>query len=97
MKKIQQKIQKLAKLARLKLDKNEVEEMVLDFDKMLGFINKLDEVNVNDVQPLIHIHNIKNNYRDDKVLQSTIKKDLLNSAPEKNSDYFKVPKVNSKN
>ena len=97
MKTIQKKIQKLAKLARLKLDKKEVEEMVLDFDKMLGFINKLDEVNVNDVQPLTHIHNIKNNYRNDKALQSTNKKDLINLAPEKNSDYFKVPKVNSKN
>ena len=97
MKKIQKKIQKLAKLARLNLDDKEVEEMVLDFDKMLSFINKLEEVNVNDLQPLIHIHSIKNNYRTDKVLQSTNKKELINLAPEKNSDYFKVPKVNSKN
>ena len=97
MKTIQQKIQKLAKLARLNLDDKEVEEMVLDFDKMLSFINKLEEVNVNDLQPLIHIHSIKNNYRTDKVLQSTNKKELINLAPEKNSDYFKVPKVNSKN
>ena len=96
MKKEHEQIKKLANLARLKLDQHELDEMAADFNKILGFIDKLGEVNTSNIQPLTHIHKIENHYREDEVQSDSNNKALLNLAPEKNSDYIKVPKVKSK-
>ena len=54
---------------------------------------QLDNVNTDNINPLTHIHEHENIYRKDVVIQKEIKNAILNLAPNKNSDYFKVPKV----
>ena len=92
----EKKIQKLANLARLKLDKRQIDDMTLDFTKLVAFIDKLDELNIANIEPLIHVNQIENIYREDQVIQKDSKEKLLKRSPSSNSDYFKVPKINSK-
>ena len=88
-----EKVQKLAKLARLMFTAKETKRMQVDLKKILTFINKLDEVNTDGVSPLTHIHNNASSHREDKALKTNIKAEILKNSPNHNSDYIKVPKV----
>ena len=88
-----EKVEKLAKLAYLSFEEDEAQSMVNDLKKILQFINKLDEVNTENVAPLTHIHNETNSIREDKVIQLDVKNSVLKNAPHHNSDYIKAPKV----
>lgn len=91
-----EKVEKLAKLAHLSFEKDEMNSMVIDLEKMLNFVNKLDEVDTENTTPLTHIHNKPNIVREDKVVQLDIKTAVLKNSPNHNSDYVKAPKVLSK-
>ena len=88
-----EKVKKLAKLARLSLDNQDVESMVSDLQKMLKFVEKLNEINTENIPPLTHIHQNTNIYREDKANNLELKNKILNNAQNHNSDYIKVPKV----
>ena len=88
-----EKVQKLAKLARLMFTEQETKRMQVDLKKILTFINKLDEVNTDDVSPLTHIHNNASPPREDRAIETNIKAEILKNSPNHNSDYIKVPKV----
>ena len=87
------KIKKLADLSKLHLDSEEMKSLFSDFKKMLAFINKLEEVDTNNLEPLTHIHPIYNISRDDTICQFDTKQTYLNNSRNHNSDYFRVPKV----
>ena len=86
-------LENLEKLARLDLSAEEQEEMLKDLSKILDFVDKLNEIDTNHIEPLIHPHTTSNIYRNDISLNVDIKKEILENAPSKNSDYLKVPKV----
>ena len=87
-------IDDLARLARLKFDKKSSEKMKSDLRKIIGFIDKLSEINTDDnIEPLIYLNNEVNVLRDDNISNEVSQKDALKNAPEKDSDYFKVPTV----
>ena len=87
------KIKKLAKLSQLNLGSSEIKSLFSDFKKILAFINKLEEVDTSNIEPLTHIHPISNISREDRICQIDIKKTYLDNSRNQNSDYFKVPKV----
>ena len=86
-------IQDIAKLSKLKFDDSAEEKMKVDLEKMLDFVNKLNEIDTEGVDPLIYMSEEVNVLREDKVTEETSQKDALKNAPEKDSDYFKVPTV----
>jgi len=86
-------IKNLADLAKLKFNKTSSEEIKSDLEKMIGFIDKLSEINTDGVEPLIYLSDEVNVLRDDKVSSEVSQKEALKNAPEKDSDYFKVPTV----
>lgn len=86
-------IQDIAKLSKLKFDDSAEEKMKADLEKMLAFVDKLNEINTEGVDPLIYMSEEVNVLREDKVTEETSQKDALKNAPEKDSDYFKVPTV----
>ena len=86
-------VNKLSKLARLSFNDDEAKTMLVDFQQMLKFVDKLAEVNTDNVTPLTHVHNDSNIYRSDKIYNLNIKEEVLKNAPNYNSDYIKVPKV----
>ena len=86
-------IQDIAKLSKLKFDDSAEEKMKADLEKMLAFVDKLNEIDTEGVDPLIYMSEEVNVLREDKVTDETSQEDALKNAPEKDSDYFKVPTV----
>ena len=86
-------IQDIAKLSKLKFDDSAEEKMKADLEKMLAFVNKLNEIDTEGIDPLIYMSEEVNVLREDKVSEKISQEDALKNAPEKDSDYFKVPTV----
>mgnify|MGYP001490185463 FL=1 len=86
-------VYELAQLAKLEFDNKTVEEMKTDLDAILVFINKLLEVDTEGVSPLIYLSDEVNVLRDDEISTNVSQQQALKNAPEKDSDYFKVPTV----
>ena len=86
-------IQDIAKLSKLKFDDFAEEKMKVDLEKMIAFVEKLNEIDTKVVDPLIYISEEINVLRKDNVTEETSQEDALKNAPEKDSDYFKVPTV----
>ena len=93
----EEKIQDLARLSKLSFSENEAKNMFSDFRKILNFIEKLDQVNTENIEPLTHIHQKTNISRNDTVVNPEFKSAMLKQAANHNSDYIKVPKIINKN
>ena len=89
----EEKVRKLAVLSQLNLDDDETKKIFLDFKQILSFVDKLEEVDTSNIEPLTHIHPLSNIKRDDTVHHNNIKQECLNNSANHNSDYFKVTKV----
>lgn len=87
------KIDELAQLARLEFKAEEKESIKEDLNAILGFCDKLSELDTTGVEPLVYISNATNVLRADEVKAPLPKEDALKNAPSKDSDYFKMPKV----
>ena len=85
-------IKKIAHLSRLEFDEKESDTMSDNFNKILKWMDKLNEVNTDNVAPLIHMSEEVNVLREDVVNNSLKHEDALLNAPKKDSDYFRVPK-----
>ncbi len=86
-------VDEVAHLARLEFDEAGKAEILNDMNRMLAFVDKLNELNTDDVEPLIYMTDEKNVMREDEPKQTVTQKEALKNAPKKDSDYFKVPKV----
>lgn len=86
-------IDKLADLSRLQFNAGEKEEIKKDLEKMIRFINKLNEIDTTGIKPLLHMSDEVNILRDDIVEGSISTDDALKNAPHHNNQYFLVPKV----
>jgi aspartyl-tRNA(Asn)/glutamyl-tRNA(Gln) amidotransferase subunit C len=86
-------VDKIAHLARLEFANDEKIAIIKDMNNMLQFVDKLNELNTDGIEPLIYISEETNVLREDEMHQEISQKDALKNAPKKDSDYFKVPKV----
>lgn len=88
-------VKKIAKLSRLKLKTKELEELTKDLYVILDYVNKLKELNVEDVPMFFHPLNLKNVMREDKAEKLNIEmvKKVFNLAPEKEKGFFKTRKI----
>lgn len=86
-------IDKLAHLARLKFNDNEKEEIKSDLQRMIAFVEKLDELDLEGVEPLLHMSDEINVLREDEVKGSISREDALKNAPLHDEQFIKVPKV----
>ena len=90
-------VDEIAHLARLEFDESSKPEILNDMNRMLVFIDKLNELDTNNVEPLIYMTDEKNILRSDVPEISLTQKEALKNAPKKDSDYFKAPKVIDQN
>lgn len=86
-------INKLANLSRLDFKDEEKQEMKTELEKMIGFIDKLNELDTSGVEPLLHMSENQNIFREDEVKGELDKKDVFKNAPVHDENFFKVPKV----
>ncbi len=89
-------IEKLAHLSRLEFGEAEKREIKNDLEKMIGFIDKLNELDTTGVAPLLHMSENVNILRKDEVNGEIDKEDVFRNAPLHDNDFFKVPKVINK-
>ena len=86
-------IEKLAHLSRLKFIDAEKEEIKHDLQRMISFVEKLDELDLKGTEPLLHMSDNVNVLRDDEVKGSITREEALKNAPAHDDKFFKVPKV----
>jgi len=86
-------IEKLAHLARLEFNDAEKEEIKHDLQRMIAFVEKLNELNLDGVEPLLHLTDEVNILREDEIKGSISREEGLKNAPLHDDQFFKVPKV----
>ena len=86
-------IEKLSQLARLQFNDMEKQEIRKDLQRMIAFVEKLDELDLSGVEPLLHISGEVNVLRDDVVKDSITRGEALKNAPLHDGRFFKIPKV----
>ena len=86
-------IQDIAALAKLEFDEKSAEEMKVDLENIIRFMDKLSELDTDGVEPLIYLSEEVNVLREDEIKATISQVEALKNAPEKDSDYFKVPTI----
>jgi len=88
-----QLVDKLAKLARLRFSPEEKESIRQDLQQMIGFVDKLNELNTSGIEPVLHMSDTVNVLRKDEVKGSVSREEALQNAADHDAQFFKVPKV----
>ena len=86
-------LDKLAHLARLKFNESEKAEVKQDLQRMISFVEKLNELDLEKVEPLLHMSEEINVLREDEVKPSISREEGLKNAPLHDEEFIKVPKV----
>jgi len=82
-----------AGLARLQLSEEEAEGLVKDMNKILDYMETLEELDTSGVEPLEHVIDLEYRLREDKAKKPLDHEKALKNAPDADSDYFRVPRV----
>ncbi|MHC4520821.1 MAG: Asp-tRNA(Asn)/Glu-tRNA(Gln) amidotransferase subunit GatC [Planctomycetota bacterium] len=88
-----EQVRKVAKLARLELTDGEVGEFTGQLEAILEYVEKMDELDTAEVEPLAHCLPISNVFREDIIRPSLGTEKVLANAPERDMPFFKVPKI----
>ena len=93
MKITEETVDHIAHLARLEFIGDKKQAIQQDMEMILTFMEKLNEVNTESVEPLIFMNTEVNKLREDVAVETISQEDGLRNAPKKDSDYFRIPKV----
>ena len=86
-------VKHISKLARISLDEKKINNLSKDLSSIMKFIDKLNELNTDKITPLTSIINTSLKSREDEVKDGKIRDQILKNSPEKNEEFFVVPKV----
>ena len=86
-------VKHISKLARISLDEKKIDSLSKDLTSIMKFIEKLNKINTDKITPLASIINASLKSRKDDVKDGKIKDQILKNSPEKNDEFFVVPKV----
>lgn len=89
-------IERIAQLAKLRLTEDEKEKLTKELSQIIGYVEKLNELNLENVPPTSHVLDLKNVMREDEVKPWFSQEEALMNAPAKHGGFFSVPKVISK-
>jgi len=86
-------VKHIAKLARISLDEKKINSLSKDLSSIMEFIDKLNELNTEKIVPLTSIIDASLRSRKDEVSDDKIRDQILKNSPEKNEEFYVVPKV----
>jgi len=86
-------VSRIAHLSKLNLEGGELEKLTEDFNRILGYVAQISEVQTDDVAPLSHVLDLENVMRADIPHESLGPDEVKNLAPEFNAGFFVVPRV----
>lgn len=89
-------VDRIAELARLEFDDAEKQKITKDLNKILDFVQKLEEVDTEGIEPLVYMLEEETAMRKDEVQQEVTQKEALKNAPDKDTDFIRTPKVLNK-
>jgi len=87
------KIKHVSKLARISVDERKIDDLTKDLSSIFKFIEQLNELNTDKVEPLSSILNEPLRSRKDEINDGKIREKILKNSPQKNEEFFVVPKV----
>jgi len=88
-----EQVRYIASLARLRFTDEEEERLATEMNDILGYVVKLDELDTSGVQPMSHVLDLHNVFRDDVVEARISREEALKNAPDADSVYIRAPKV----
>ena len=86
-------IKHISKLSRISVDEQKAEKLADDLNSIFKFIEKLNELNTDNVKPLTSVAETTLKLRSDEVKSKDIRNEIIKNSPQDNEDYFVVPKV----
>ena len=86
-------VKHISKLSRISIDEEKAKKLSKDLNSIFKFIEKLNELDTKNVEPLSSIVQKNLKLRKDQVKSKNIREDILKNSPENNKDFFVVPKV----
>jgi len=86
-------VKHISKLARISLNEKKIDSLSKDLSSIMKFIEKLNNLNTDKINPLTSIINASLKSRVDEVKDGKIREQILKNSPEKNEEFFVVPKV----
>ena len=86
-------IKHISKLSRISVDEKRAEKLADDLNSIFDFIEKLNELKTDNVEPLTSVAETTLRLRPDKVKSENIREQVVKNSPQDNEDYFVVPKV----
>ncbi len=89
----QEQVRKVAKLSRLELTDAEIEEFTGQLSAILDYVEKMNDLDTTNVEPLAHCLPISNVFRQDLTKESLGTEKTLANAPQRDGEFFKVPKI----
>ena len=86
-------VKHISKLARISLDEKNADSLSKDLTSIMKFIEKLNKINTDKINPLTSIIDASLKTRKDEIKDGKIRDQILKNSPEKNEEFFVVPKV----
>ena len=86
-------VKHISKLSRISIDDNKAKKLSDDLNSIFKFIEKLNELDTKEIEPLTSIAETNLKLRKDEIQSKNIREDILKNSPEDNKDFFVVPKV----
>lgn len=93
MKITQETVQYVAALAKLSVSEEEQQKIAVDLDRILDYIETMNELDTEGVEPMSHVLPVKNVFREDVVVNEDNRTELLKNAPKQKDGSFAVPKT----
>ena len=88
-----EEVSKVAQLAKLKLNNEQIDNHAIQIEKILDYINQLEIIDTTNVPCTTRAIEVINNFRSDAKEKCKNRDDILNLAPSREEDFFKVPKI----
>ena len=86
-------IKHISKLSRISVDEKRAKKLAGDLNSIFDFIEKLNELKTENVEPLTSVAETTLKFRPDEVKNQNIREQIIKNSPEENEDFFVVPKV----
>ena len=86
-------VRKVAKLSRLELPEDQIETYAVQLEEILSYVDQLQEIDTENIPPTTRAVEVVNAMREDFVELNCSREDILNQAPRREGDFFRVPKI----
>jgi aspartyl-tRNA(Asn)/glutamyl-tRNA(Gln) amidotransferase subunit C len=86
-------IKHISKLSRISVDDKKADKLAVDLNSIFNFIEKLNELNTDNIEPLTSVAETTLKLRTDEIKSKNIREQILKNSPEENEDFFVVPRV----